>query len=202
MPKLTRKNKLFVDNFTNIGNLETFNNASQSAIKSGYSPKSASSIARDLLQKPQIKDAIAKKESEIAGIVNISKDSYLGLVYDSYRTFKQESCKVKLLEIIGRAKNYLDPAPQKQQPLFNILTLGNQNNQFINTPAISPEKEHIEINTTQLNHPLNTSNRLDAKEFPAQTLASHASSPEILGQDSVNNTIAPIHNTNDCNEMQ
>lgn len=57
--KLTQKQRLFVDEYIKSGN------ATQSAIKAGYSPKTVRSIGQENLTKPDIKAYIDAKMSEI-----------------------------------------------------------------------------------------------------------------------------------------
>lgn len=57
--KLTQKQRLFADEYIKSGN------ATQSAIKAGYSPKTVRSIGQENLTKPDIKAYINAKMSEI-----------------------------------------------------------------------------------------------------------------------------------------
>ena len=57
--KLTAKQRLFADEYIKSGN------ATQSAIKAGYSPKTVRSIGQDNLTKPDIKSYIDAKMAEI-----------------------------------------------------------------------------------------------------------------------------------------
>ncbi|MBE8117456.1 terminase small subunit, partial [Limosilactobacillus fermentum] len=57
--KLTAKQRLFADEYIKSGN------ATQSAIKAGYSPKTVRSIGQENLTKPDIKAYIDAKMSEI-----------------------------------------------------------------------------------------------------------------------------------------
>ena len=57
--ELTPKQKKFVDNYIESGN------ATQSAIKAGYSKKTAKSVGSENLTKPDIKSYIEKKMKEI-----------------------------------------------------------------------------------------------------------------------------------------
>lgn len=57
--KLTQKQKLFADEYIKSGN------ATQSAIKAGYSPKTVRSIGQENLTKPDIKAYIDAKMAEI-----------------------------------------------------------------------------------------------------------------------------------------
>lgn len=60
MPKLTAKQKKFVDEY-----LKT-DNATQSAINAGYSKKTAGGTAYENLKKPHIRHAIAEKQRVLA----------------------------------------------------------------------------------------------------------------------------------------
>ena len=57
--KLTHKQRLFADEFLKCGN------ATEAALKAGYSKKTARSIGSENLAKPDIKSYIAEKRQEI-----------------------------------------------------------------------------------------------------------------------------------------
>lgn len=123
LPKLTKKNKRFCQFYTDVTNPKTFLNGTQSAIQAGYGEKDAASRACNLLKSPKIIQEVNRREKEIGDSVNISKDGYIALLFDSYRNFKQESVRVRLLEIIGRVKGYLDgeDGAKKQTALFQLI---------------------------------------------------------------------------------
>ena len=52
-------------------------NATQAAIRAGYSPKTAGSQAWDLLQKPEIAEAISKQVQTVAAKLELSHESVL-----------------------------------------------------------------------------------------------------------------------------
>lgn len=85
---------------------ETYQNATQSAIKAGYSAKSAVQIGSQLLHKPKIKTAIdnliAKKREEI------TKESYVDMALKDYRALDtNEPNKPRFLDIAGKALGYI-----------------------------------------------------------------------------------------------
>jgi len=61
--KLTDKQKAFVDYYTTPG-ADTYNNALKSAIKAGYSKKTAKQIGTNNLSKIYIREAIEQKHAE------------------------------------------------------------------------------------------------------------------------------------------
>ena len=65
---MTDKQKKFIDEY--LIDL----NATQAAIRAGYSPKTARSIANELLTKPDIQTCIDKKQAVIARRTGISQD--------------------------------------------------------------------------------------------------------------------------------
>lgn len=68
MAKLTEKQKTFVDEYL----LDL--NATQAAIRAGYSPRSASDIGHDLLNKNQVADAVARAMAERSRRTGINQD--------------------------------------------------------------------------------------------------------------------------------
>ena len=69
---LTAKQTDFVRYYADIAS-ETRNNAYQSAIRAGYSAKTAKSIGQENLTKPDIKQAIAEYSAEIAEKVDVTR---------------------------------------------------------------------------------------------------------------------------------
>ncbi|MDP7812060.1 terminase small subunit [Acinetobacter pittii] len=57
-------------------------NATQAAIRAGYSPKTAGSIGDENLKKPEIKKAIEAGEAELAERNKITQDKVLNLLWD------------------------------------------------------------------------------------------------------------------------
>ena len=92
MDKLTAKQERFVDEYM----IDL--NATQAAIRAGYSEKTARNIASENLSKPNIQAAIAERQAEIAQKLGITKESIAKelarIAYDdiknylSYRTEK------------------------------------------------------------------------------------------------------------------
>lgn len=94
-PKLTNKQSQFINEY-----LVDFN-ATQAAIRAGYSPTSAGVIAWELLKKPYLKNEIdkrcqqinAKSQDKIAFVVN----SLMGIAKSG-----EDQHRLKALELLGR----------------------------------------------------------------------------------------------------
>lgn len=71
MTTLTAKQQAFVDEY--LVDL----NATQAAIRAGYSPKTARSIAAEYLAKPNIAEALAKRQSQRLERVEVSQDDVI-----------------------------------------------------------------------------------------------------------------------------
>jgi len=100
-------------------------NATQAAIKAGYSPKSASQIAWQLMRKPKIKDEIEafnKRKRE-----EITKEDYVDLAMNDYRSLEAtEPNKPRFLDIAGKALGYIGANNE-----------GNRANQTVNLTQIN-----------------------------------------------------------------
>ena len=101
MPKLTDKQKLFVKEYL------IDMNATQAAIRAGYSEKSARQIGSETLSYPYIQDAVQKAMEERAGRVDITADMVL-----------QELRKLAF----SNMENYMDLDGGRPTLNFNDLT--------------------------------------------------------------------------------
>lgn len=104
---MTRKQELFCEYY-----IETLN-ATQSAIKAGYSKKTAYSIGDENLKKPEIKRYIDRKMSEKTEIIIASQDDILKRLTDI--AFMRMSIKVNYIDkATGTLKSF------DKYPDFNI----------------------------------------------------------------------------------
>lgn len=110
--KLTLKHQRFVDEYIISGN------ATQAAIKAGYSKKTANRIATENLSKPVIKTAIDKRNAEIQSEKTMDMQEVMELLAsiargetteetvtnkgDVIETATRNSDKLKALELIGK----------------------------------------------------------------------------------------------------
>lgn len=110
--KLTLKQQRFVDEYIISGN------ATQAAIKAGYSKKTANRIATENLSKPVIKTAIDKRNAEIKSEKTMDMQEVMELLAsiargetteetvtnkgDVIETATRNSDKLKALELIGK----------------------------------------------------------------------------------------------------
>jgi len=101
-------------------------NATQAAIKAGYSPKSASQIAWQLMRKPKITaelDAFKRRKRE-----EITKEDYVDLAIKDYRSLDvTEPNKPRFLDIAGKALGYIGANGQEKPQTINNLTQININ---------------------------------------------------------------------------
>ena len=79
MAKLTTRHRLFVDCYLADPDL----NAKRAAITAGYSQKSASSIASQLMQRPDIKAAIELEQKERIVRTGVDVDYVIGSLLDA-----------------------------------------------------------------------------------------------------------------------
>lgn len=86
--KLTPKQKRFVDEF--LIDL----NATQAAIRAGYSEKTAGSIGSENLTKPEILDALSRAKAERCARTEITKDLVVQELYETYKI-----CSVKIPKV-------------------------------------------------------------------------------------------------------
>lgn len=97
---MTRKQQLFCDYY--LVNL----NATQAAIKAGYSQKTAYSIGEENLRKPEIKDYIKKRMDEKQGKAIASQDEILQILTKIARSqISKESDRIRATELLGKYYN-------------------------------------------------------------------------------------------------
>lgn len=96
---LTEKEAAFVREF------QVDHNATQAAIRAGYSPKSAANIASDLKKKPHIAAELAKLETEAIKTGAVAKDEVIQKLRDTYTKAiegKHYSAAVRAAELLGK----------------------------------------------------------------------------------------------------
>lgn len=82
-------------------------NATQAAIRSGYSEKTAGAVGHENLKKPEIAAEIAKRQSEIGKENEITVEWLLGEMKSTYIEARREgefSAANKSLEMLGKYK--------------------------------------------------------------------------------------------------
>ncbi|MNE91226.1 Terminase small subunit [compost metagenome] len=98
---LTAKQELFVQEY--LKDL----NATQAAIRAGYSPNTASETGYENLRKPQIAAEIEKRQAKIGADNEITVEWILGEIKDTYKQAKEIgglNTANKSLEMLGRYK--------------------------------------------------------------------------------------------------
>lgn len=108
-------------------------NATQAAIRAGYSEKAAHSIGNENLRKPLIAEKIASMQAERSESTRITAEWVLKEAADSYRINKElvpdrdgdmvmrnAAAASKFLEMVGKhvnVKAFDNEAPQQSQPI-------------------------------------------------------------------------------------
>jgi len=77
-------------------------NATQAALRAGYSKKTATDIACENLGKPKISQRISELQAEIRDRTNITVDFVLNGIKDIAEQGKQENNRLKAFDLLGR----------------------------------------------------------------------------------------------------
>ena len=160
---LTKKNKLFCQYYTDLADMDVYGNATQSALKAGYSECSARKIASELMQKPIIKAELDRIELDRSRQTDFSRADFLKMLVNKARTTRSEAVQVRYLEMIGRCKGYIDPESNSAMnvSLFQSLDGKISNRlQVINTTNVK-EAKVLAVNPATL-HNVATDNGLVA----------------------------------------
>jgi hypothetical protein len=123
--RINEREALFIAYYQSPG--ETYLNATQSALKAGYSPKSSAKIGSQLMHKPKIKTAIELQLSKKRE--DISKESFIDMAVSDYRKLEvTEANKPRFLDIAGKALGYIGAGQQDNRPnqTLNITLLPGQ----------------------------------------------------------------------------
>ncbi len=101
--KLTDKQQRFVEEYT------VDMNATQAAIRAGYSEKTAGATGNENLKKPEIKKAIAEAKQKTGEEINLTKEMIInGLLEIAQKPDARESARVKAWELLGKYKGLFD----------------------------------------------------------------------------------------------
>jgi len=113
------KNELFVSEYIQSGN------ATESAIKAGYSNKTAYSIGQRLLKNVEIMEQIEKYKNEVSKVAIITVAEIIKELVTITKGNPNEYVKLKafdmMLKHLGGYKNDLNVV-HAEQPLFNDIT--------------------------------------------------------------------------------
>lgn len=92
-------------------------NATQAAIRSGYSPKTAYRTGADNLRKPQIAEAITQAQAERSARTEITSDEVLTELRNTWRENEDKACPTRL-RAVGLAMRHLgiDQADPSSRP--------------------------------------------------------------------------------------
>ena len=96
-------------------------NATQAALKAGYSPKSAGQQGSQLLRKPKLIAEIEKHKASRRE--ELSKESYIDLAIKDYKSLDaKEPNKPRFLDIAGKALGYIGANNDQKPSTINNLT--------------------------------------------------------------------------------
>jgi hypothetical protein len=129
--RINEREALFIAYYQAEG--ETNLNATESARKAGYSPKSCPQIGSQLLRKPKIREAIQKHiDSKRA---DITKKDYVDMAIKDYKELSiTEANKPRFLDIAGKALGYIgnnqDARPNQSLTLINVDMTGKTQEQL------------------------------------------------------------------------
>lgn len=122
MPKLTAKQARFVDEY--LIDL----NATQAAIRAGYSPKTAKEIGAENLTKPNIAQALAEAQAKVSERVEITQDMVLkGLHEEAQYTGEGSSHSARvsawsqLGKHLGMFKDKMEVTGENGKDLFPMI---------------------------------------------------------------------------------
>jgi len=97
-------------------------NATESALKAGYSPKSSAKIGSQLMHKPKIINAIQCHEAK--RIDAISKESFIDMAVSDYKKLElTEANKPRFLDIAGKALGYIGAGNDRPNQTLNVLNV-------------------------------------------------------------------------------
>ncbi len=124
---MTKKQKRFVEEY--LIDL----NATQAAIRAGYSKKTAASIAWELLEKPDIREFIGQKQEEARANATITVDGIVDQLQEiASNVLAKDSDRIRALELIGKylgmfterveMKGQLDTTVSKLDGILKQLT--------------------------------------------------------------------------------
>lgn len=117
---MTRKQELFCEYY-----IETLN-ATQAAIKAGYSKKTAYSIGDENLKKPEIKKYIDRKMSEKTEIIIANQDEILIFLTSVMKNSKEDTKnRIKAAELLGKRWGIWDSKIEELAGMVDDILNGN-----------------------------------------------------------------------------
>ena len=97
-------------------------NATQAAIRAGYSPRTAYSLGARLLKHAEVANAIAEIEKKAVRESQISADQVLAGLAEIATQGKVESARVRALELLGKYHGlFVDRVHHEGQPTGTVL---------------------------------------------------------------------------------
>lgn len=115
--KLTDKQRVFCEEYV------IDNNATQAAIRAGYSENTAYSIGNENLKKPEIQKYLSELQSDKANDLNIKFEDVVNGVYEIAQTAFKESDKIKAYELTSKLLGFFEKDNSQknviiERPLF------------------------------------------------------------------------------------
>lgn len=97
-------------------------NATQAAIRSGYSENTANRIASENLSKLDIQEYISELQETTSKRLNITKDEVLNLTWNIAQTGGKDTDKLKAAEIVNKMLGFYEADNKQKQPQINLPT--------------------------------------------------------------------------------
>ena len=152
-PVLTEQNKLFVDYLL----ADPQENATQAAIKAGYSKKSAGSLGNQMMKRPAIRAEIQRRKAERKARMNIDQDFVVTELLDLLRMAKGDKA------IISSKKND-DGQIEKVMKYQSNLTAANKTIEMIGRHlGVFNDKQDITLTSSLEKTMMDISAENDAK---------------------------------------
>jgi phage terminase small subunit len=101
-------------------------NATQSAIRAGYSKRTAGSQAHDLLKIPEIQAALKVGQARLAQKTETEAEwvrRRLKEEADDFSEFASHSARIRALELLGKVNGIFEADNAQQQPLVGVVQL-------------------------------------------------------------------------------
>ena len=111
--KLTAKQELFCKEYT------IDHNATQAAIRAGYSKKTSFSIGAENLTKPLIADRLKELGKDTAQKLEVSREMVLKMMLDIAQDGEAESNRIKAIDMLGKVVGVYE-TDNMQQSLVNV----------------------------------------------------------------------------------
>ena len=129
------------------------NNMTQSAMKAGYSRKTAYSQGSRLFKDAEIQEAIQQRANDLSEEALMSRDKYIKEIYKRYMTEKAPNVKRQWFEMLGNMLGF-NAATNRMTPtlaIFQAVDLKREAMQKLGVNRLPKDiEDKIDANTTSL----------------------------------------------------